>query len=50
MAIIWLNKDDPKYIVTKNFAKAWLWWILIITILYGLIFLIFAGAIVAAMS
>lgn len=50
MAIIWVNKDDPRNIVTKNFAKAWLWWILIITVIYGLFFLIFAGAIIAAMS
>jgi len=50
MAIIWVNKDDPRAIVTKNLAKAWLWWALIITILYGLFFLIFASAIIAAMS
>jgi hypothetical protein len=50
MAIIWVNKDDPKYIVMKNFAKAWLWWILIIFVLYGLFFLIFASAIVAALT
>ncbi|MFD3407090.1 FHA domain-containing protein [Aquirufa sp. HETE-83D] len=49
MAIIWANKDEPSNIITKNFAKAWLWWILIITIVYGLIFLIFAGAILASM-
>jgi hypothetical protein len=50
MAIIWVNKDDPKAIVTKNLAKAWLWWALIICVLYGLFFLIFAGALIAAMS
>jgi hypothetical protein len=50
MAIIWVNKDDPRAIVTKNLAKAWLWWALIICVLYGLFFLIFAGAIIAAMS
>lgn len=50
MAIIWVNNDDHKFIVKKNFAKAWLWWILIVTIIYGLLFLIFAGAVIAALT
>lgn len=50
MLIIWANKDDYKYIVMKNFAKASLWWILILFVLYGIIFLLILSVFANALT